>query len=606
MKLSKLYSNNPRVFPPIEFNGVDDTELSVIFARVKKPKDAKKDSHNLGKTLLVDLIDFLLLKNINDVPNHFLSKHAILFADWIFYLELQNPKGTFITVRRTVKDPTKIAFKIHPKRLNPQSNNAGTPVQWDHKDVALDRAVQLLDGHLELDAIKPFPYRNGVGYFLRTQADYHDLFQLMKTSQGADKTWKPYLAKVFGIDPELVTKKYALDDEVADLKKKVDEIQQTIPNVRTRNLNELRMEVSSRRQQLGETEGRLDRFKFAQEELRISKEAADELEGEDAELNERLTNLDYDIGQMRASMQRSVMFDLAHIEKVFKETQTYFAPQLAKQYEDLLQFNRTITTERSKFLKQQIKDLEKERSELAAKKAEVDDKRSRYYEILQERDTFKRFKSLQKEHAGQRAELEQRLLQIRQLQELQIAEQNHRSKQLERTKLVAEIEAQVSAGAEIQEQINTEFTRMVRSVLALNGSVFLRMNQNGNIDPEHTADPANTDAGQSSQSEGNTYKRLLCILFDLAVLKAYAKKAFFRFVYHDGILETMDDRKKVALLKLLKEFADETGVQSIFSVIQAEMPVDQEGHRLEFAADQIVRELSDVGNNGRLFRMDPF
>jgi uncharacterized protein YydD (DUF2326 family) len=147
---------------------------------------------------------------------------------------------------------------------------------------------------------------------------------------------------------------------------------------------------------------------------------------------------------------------------------------------------------------------------------------------------------------------------------------------------------------------------MVRKVLALNGSVFLRMNQNGNIDPEHTADPANTDAGQSSQSEGNTYKRLLCILFDLAVLKAYAKKAFFRFVYHDGILETMDDRKKVALLKLLKEFADETGVQSIFSVIQAEMPVEEEGHRLEFAQGQIIRELSDVGNNGRLFRMNPF
>ncbi len=38
----------------------------------------------------------------------------------------------------------------------------------------------------------------------------------------------------------------------------------------------------------------------------------------------------------------------------------YFAPQLAKDYKDLVQFNRTITTERGKFLRKQIKELEKE------------------------------------------------------------------------------------------------------------------------------------------------------------------------------------------------------------------------------------------------------
>lgn len=38
MKLSQLYSNDPKHFPPIQFNGVDDKNLSVIFAKVKKPK----------------------------------------------------------------------------------------------------------------------------------------------------------------------------------------------------------------------------------------------------------------------------------------------------------------------------------------------------------------------------------------------------------------------------------------------------------------------------------------------------------------------------------------------------------------------------------------
>src|SRR6202040_3558947 len=83
-----------------------------------------------------------------------------------------------------------------------------------------------------------------------------------------------------------------------------------------------------------------------------------------------------------------------------------------KEYEELVQFNRTITSERSKFLRAQIKDLEKERSELVTKKAAVDERRSQCYEILQEHDTFRKFKSLQKEQAGQRAEVEGKLLQI--------------------------------------------------------------------------------------------------------------------------------------------------------------------------------------------------
>lgn len=608
MKLSQIYSNNHRIFPPIEFNGIADNQPSAIFARVKKPKDAKKDSHNLGKTLLVDLIDFLLLKDINPTPHHvhFLHKHSLLFADWFFYLELQTTTGKFVTIRRSVKEPTKIAFKSHLKRLGNIATNGAMHTGWDHTDVALERAVQLLDGYLGLESIKPFTYRSGVGYFLRTQADYRQLFQLDKTAAGADKTWKPYLAKVFGLDPQRIMQKYVLDEEVADLKAKVDEIQQSIPRTRTKNLNELRMEVSTRQQVLGETEGRIDRFKFAQEEIRISKELAEDLESEDADLNARLTNLDYDIAQMRTAMQREVIFDPDHIKKIFDEAKVYFAPQLAKDYRELVQFNRTITTERSKFLRKQIKDLEKERNELTRKKGDIDDRRAKCYEILQEHDTFRKFKSLQKEQVNQRADLEHKVQQIRRLEELLEAEKNHRAKMQERARLVEEIEAEVNAGTEIQRRINNEFARMVHKVLNLRGSVYLRTNASGNIEPEHTADPAAVDAGTSSQSDGSTYKRFLCILFDLAVLKAYSKESFFRFVYHDGILETMDDRKKVEMLHLLHEFSAETGVQCIFSVIESEMPVGPDGKRMELAADEIVRELSDVGANGRLFRMASF
>jgi uncharacterized protein YydD (DUF2326 family) len=40
----------------------------------------------------------------------------------------------------------------------------------------------------------------------------------------------------------------------------------------------------------------------------------------------------------------------------------------------------------------------------------------------------------------------------------------------------------------------------------------------------------------------------ICALFDLALLKVYESAPFFHFVYHDGVLEGLDDRKKIAFL----------------------------------------------------------
>lgn len=75
MQLSRLYSNQDSLFEPIDFNSGERANiLNIVFARVTKPKDRKRHSHNLGKTTLIHLLDFLLLKNISGGV-HFLSKH---------------------------------------------------------------------------------------------------------------------------------------------------------------------------------------------------------------------------------------------------------------------------------------------------------------------------------------------------------------------------------------------------------------------------------------------------------------------------------------------------------------------------------------------------
>ena len=57
MKLRALYSNDSRRFPRIDFRD----GLNVVFARVRDPSVPDQDSHNLGKTFLIRVLDFVLM-----------------------------------------------------------------------------------------------------------------------------------------------------------------------------------------------------------------------------------------------------------------------------------------------------------------------------------------------------------------------------------------------------------------------------------------------------------------------------------------------------------------------------------------------------------------
>ena len=107
MKLSKIYSNEP--FHEVVFN----EGFNVILGQVTKPKDKNVDSHNLGKTTLIHVIDFLMLKKID--KKHFFTKHEKLFKDYVFYLEILLNSGKYLTIKRSVAEATKYRSKYMMK-----------------------------------------------------------------------------------------------------------------------------------------------------------------------------------------------------------------------------------------------------------------------------------------------------------------------------------------------------------------------------------------------------------------------------------------------------------------------------------------------------------
>ncbi|HLM83521.1 MAG TPA: DUF2326 domain-containing protein [Terriglobales bacterium] len=602
MKIAKIYSSPATTFVPIRFNGIDDDRLSVVLAKITRPKDKSRDSHNLGKTTLIHLIDFLLLKEVSE-KNSFLLKHQDRFEQFVFYIELQPHTGDYVTIRRGVQEPTKISLKRHPKR--DQDLSTAGEKDWDHCDIPIDTARHLVDSYLDLQVVKPWNYRKGVSYFLRTQADYQDYFQISKFLQGRDSEWKPYLAHLVGLNFTNLESKYGLDSQIEELEKKKEERQAEV-QIDEKEFSKLSMQLEIDREEVTRTATLLDNFDFREEEKRVNKELIEDVERRTSELNSEIYKTGYDLDELRNSLAQGFSFRSESVRQIFEETKTYVPADLLRDYDELVGFNRKLTTERNKLLKGQIRELEQELEAMNREATELSQRRVHYLELLRNADAFKKFKALQREHADQRAQLTYRETQLERLSQVREMTRELRNLEIKRKQLVDEITNDVERDNATTKKIALQFHALVKRVLDLNGSFYVAVNRGGNVEFMVETKLSSKTSEVSSQSEGTSYKKLLCALFDIALLTTYATEPFYHFVYHDGIFEGLDTRKRRVLLELLRETATKHHIQYMLSTIDSDLPRDENDRKIEFPPDEVVLELSDQGTKGRLFRMPEF
>ena len=602
MQLSRLYSNVPAVFSEIDFNCGDEADLiNVVFGEVHKPKDNKKDSHNLGKTTLIYLIDFMLLKGT--WPELFLVKHADRFNNFAFCLEVLTNSGAYATIKRSAANPNSISLKRHENRGQNLIDIANT--DWDHFELSREDALKLLDGWFDLRILKPYDFRQAITYFLRTQVDYRDELQLAKFAAGKDRHWKPFVAHLFGFDESAILRKYELDEKIASLKMKQSEQESSVQFTEEQQ-SELHAKIRVLQQEIDETESALDEFSFEPEERRILRELVDTTEVEASEINDRLYNIRFDVGQIDAALNHKDKFDLDEVVSIYEEAKINFPAELKRSYEELVEFNKKITHERNAALRGRKKTLLSEAEELSSRKRSLDELRSKHLRILQSTDTFEKFKALQKGLSTQRGQLVYLQEQSKLLERVVETARLTRETDRERGSVVDEIKAMVEKANPLFERFSSTFNSYCQKVLNHKGIFYFKVNSSGNFDYEIGLQIVGQATPTSSLSEGTSYKKLLCALFDLALLKVYEGLPFFHFVYHDGIFEALDDRKKITLLNIIREQISNKKTQYILSLIESDLPRDSEGNKVKFSDQEIVVHLHDDGNEGRLFKMAQF
>ena len=595
MKLSRLYSNKPGLFEPVDFI----QGLNVVMAEIRLPENRDKDTHNLGKTTLGRLLDFGFLAKRDS--KFFLFKHLDLFKDFIFFLEIELQDASFVTLRRGVEEATKISFKRH--EAGHQDLSALPMADWDHQDVPFDRARDLLDGLLDWRALKPWSFRKGLGYLLRSQDDFRDVFQLRKFAS-AHADWKPFLAHILGFDAQLVAQHYKKEEELTEKQATA----QTIKNELGGSIEDiskiegillLKQKEAEKKQKL------LDAFDFRTHDKDQTKQLVDDIDGRIATLNAERYSLAQNEKKILASLEEDqILFNPDEAQRLFEETGVLFKGQIKKDFQQLIAFNRAITDERRGYLQEERSEIEAELKRVSTELTALGKKRSDMLSFLSGTDVFSKYKQVSDGMVTLRADitsLERQRGFLHRLQELRTGiralteERGHLQTQIE-----ADVEKQNSDQDSLFSTIRLFFSEIVEEVINRKALLSVSPNQAGHL--EFKAEILDESGNATSADLGHTYRKLLCIAFDMAVLRAHIDDKFPRFVYHDGVFESLDDRKKENLLVVIRRYA-ELGLQPIITLIDSDLPVRTGENESVFGRDEIVLSLHDENEQGRLFKM---
>ncbi len=595
MKLSRLYSNKPDLFGPVDFV----PGLNVVLAEIRLPENRKKDTHNLGKTTLGRLLNFCFLAGRD--KNFFLLKHLDLFKEFVFFLEIELADASYLTVRRSVAEASKISFKKHEARH--QDLTTLSSAQWDHSDMPFQRALKMLDSLLDWRALKPWSYRKGLGYQLRSQDDFRDVFQLRKFA-GLHSDWKPFLAHILGFDAHLIDLHYQKEAEI----KEKEGTAQTIKNELGGSIEDiskiegmllLKQKEADTKQEL------LDAFDFRAQDKDCTKQLVDEIDERIAALNAKRYSLNHNKKKIRASLEEDqILFHPDEAQRLFGQADILFGGQIKKDFEELIAFNRAITEERRSYLQEERSEIEAELHRVNTELNAMGKRRSDALAFLSDTDVFNKYKEVSGEMVTLRADitsLERQRGFLHRLQELRTGirtlteERRHLQEQIE-----SDVEQQNRNSTSRFTSIRLFFSEIVEDVIAHKALLSVSPNQLGHLDLK--AEILDESGNATSADLGHTYRKLLCIAFDLAVLRVHLNTKFPRFVFHDGVFEALDDRKKNNLIDVIRKYAN-LGIQSVITLIDSDLPVSSENDEPVFDHSEIVLTLHDENEQGRLFKM---
>lgn len=457
----------------------------------------------------------------------------------------------------------------------------------------------ILDANFNLKSISPWDYRTAINYALRNQDDFSDIFKL-SNFLGRHLHWKPYVGKILGFNADNLKRNYELAYDIEKSKELLTELRLDIGEILGDEEEVLTGLLDIKNKESESLQKQLDTFNFDKVDTENINKLVSEIDEDISELNKVKYYLSANIRKLNNTLKdEKINLKTSLTQKLFEEAGVIFDGQIKKSYDDLIEFKRKITTERKKYVKVKVKELEDELNLVTNKLEELNTSRSKKLSYLNKIGTFDKYKvtSILLSIKTEINDINRKLTLSKKISETEEKINEDENEQSLTKALIKDNREEVTKDKQgIYNSIKNLFSIFVLDVLDKNGFISTKQNKEGNL--EFYAGIMGDTGEQTGESDGHSYKKILCMGYDLSVSFAYSNADFVRFIYHDGGLETLDERKKKAFLNFVRTYSELYGIQYILTVIDSDMPSG-----VNFSDEEIVLNLHDNGQSGRLFKM---
>lgn len=554
MKLSKLYCNN-KDFKTIKFK--DKFNIIVGYGN----KLSENDSHNLGKTSIINLIDYMLLKDIKKSKEHFLIKKEEFFKDYIFFLELKYDENLYVTIKREVNNK-----KVSLKKHNLEDQNFILEEEWDFENISLAEAKKNLNDLFSYDVKSNF--RKFLKFILRTQKDYDFKF---KKNEVKDIQWKPYVMEMLGYNLNDFNELYKIRAEKEELEKQLSEYKDDY----FKELEEKKNVKEICENKIAELENLVKNYDYYKIDDNVNDELINKINNEISKLNKEKYNLSFDIENIKKNINYNInTLDILELQEIYKEVKIYFGDSLKKDYNALLEFNKQISKERVENLKKLLTLKEKELEKVNAMLIEKNREQHKFFKILEANKTVAKI-LLHNE------ELNKYKLKYTELsKELEYMEKNIQKNQSLKDKinslntLLSKTNLEITSNKNLlKKAISDNFSKYTKKIFFdSEGKISIYSNSEGF--PEMDIKLYSTANGQiTAEDNGNNYNKHIKCCFDLSIIIGYKeeKKRYFQFAFHDGSIEASDNKLKINFIDLVTELCEKYDIQYITTAIYDEI-----------------------------------
>ena len=292
------------------------------------------------------------------------------------------------------------------------------------------------------------------------------------------------------------------------------------------------------------------------------------------------------------------------MKTLFEEVKVNFPDSLAKDFSDLLKFRKSITKERDFYLRQALQEINKDIESYNSILIELERQYNETADFIRENGVNEKCSKATQQIVQlhiEEVEIKNKLVYIEKKKEKEDAEKKIKT-DIDSLKAAVnqDVRKQNSDKESLYSLIRSDFSDFINQVLGKTARFSVSANREGNLEFETVFI---TDNGKPTLEDyGSSFRKIMCVAFDLAVLKSHIETKFPRFVYHDGIFESIDDNIKYRLRDKLYEYS-QVGIQQIVTLINSDIPNGSTPEDFFKDKGHIILRLHDSeDDSGRLFR----